>query len=863
MPHRVLRVGTVLALLLLPAAAPAATSRSVSREPQWRCMEVWRQPQGLPQNTVYALVQARDGYIWIGTKAGVSRFDGVRFTTFDDTRPNQIKENEVWALLEDAEGGLWMATYGGGAARLKDGRFTLLRAADGLASDYVASLGLDKSGAVWIGSDGGVNVYKDGRVVAQYTVKDGLAQKGIRSFFEDDDGSMWVGGLLGGINRIEGGKVLPVSIPGIDPTSEVRCFVRDRAGTLWIATTDGLIEWPRGGAARRLTTADGLSSNRLYTVYQDAQRHLWIGSDKGLDRRDGTGFAPVILGNEVARVDEIQAVVMDREGSLWAGSQREGLARIKQGLFTSYTAADGLADNYTATVFEDSRKRVWIGTARGLNMIEDGSLRTLLIPGAANRINSLAEDPEGRVWVGTSDAIYRVQLDCATCEATFVPLKRDTPVFVRVLHFDPDGALWVGTNLDGLSRYVDGQWTTYTTANGLSGNAVRGLVRDKEGSLWIGVRGGGLNRFKDGAFTVYREKDGLANDNVQSLFMDGAGTLWISTRQGVTALRQGRFTSYRVADGLFTNYVYAFAEDEIGNLWMSCAKGIFRVPQQELTDVASGKRKTITSVAYGLEHGLASTVAIISQYPSGITTRDGKIWFATFKGATVIDPKRIVENPLPPPVHIEEVVANGAPLALHEPSRVPPGRGDITFRFTGLSYLAPDKMTFRYKLEGYDPDWIDSGTRRMAYYTNIPPGSYRFRVAASNNDGVWNEEGASFPIALAPHFYQTYAFYGLCVLAAAMLGATTQRLRVRLLKAREAMLTRRVEEMFAQMKTMRGLLPICASCKKIRDDGGYWNQIETYIQSHSQAEFSHSVCPDCMAKLYPDYHAELEKQKRD
>ena len=827
-------------------------------------MEVWRQPQGLPQNTVYSLLQTRDGYVWIGTKAGAARFDGVRFTSFDDTRPNQLKENEVWALLEGADGALWMATYGGGAARLKDGRFTILTTAEGVLSDYVSTIGLDRSGAIWIGSDAGVNVYRDDRMIAQYTTKDGLAQKAVRSFFEDQDGSMWVGGLLGGINRIQDGKVLPVSLPPIPATTEIRRFVRDREGTLWIATTGGLIQWPRDQPARLLTTADGLSSTRLYTVYEDPLGNLWVGSDKGLDRREGQGFVAVALGNEVARLDEIVSVTMDREGSLWAGSQRDGLARLKQGLFISYTAADGLADDYTATVFEDSRQRMWIGTARGLSVIENGTLRTLPIPAASNRINSLAEDPQGRVWVGTNEAIYRLQLDCPTCEATFVPLKRDTPVgiFVRVLHFDPDGTLWVGSNLDGLLRYREGQWTSYTTANGLSGNAVRGLVRDAEGSLWVGIRGGGLNRLKDGVFTVYHQKDGLANDNVQSLFMDRGGVLWISTRQGVTSLRDGRFTTYRVADGLFSNYVYAFADDALGNLWMSCSKGVFRVPIQELRDFADGKRKSITSIAYGLEHGLASTVAIISQYPSGFTTRGGHVWFATFKGATAIDPKRIVQNPLPPPVHIEEVVANGAAVAPGERGRVAPGRGDITFRFTALSFLAPDKMAFRYKLEGYDPEWIESGTRRVAYYTNIPPGSYRFRVTASNNDGVWNDEGASFPIALAPRFYQTYPFYIACLLAVGMLGAATQRLRVRYLKASEAALTRRVEEMFAQMKVMHGLLPICASCKKIRDDGGYWNQIETYIQSHSQAEFSHSVCPDCMAKLYPDYHADVERRRQ-
>ena len=845
-------------------AADPAPPRRVSREPGWRCMEVWRQPQGLPQNTVYSILQTRDGYVWIGTKGGAARFDGVRFTAFDDTRPDQLKENEVWSLLEAPDGALWMATYGGGAVRYKDGAFTTFGTKDGLLSDYTAALAVGPDGGIWVGSDGGVSVLKDGHVT-NYTVKDGLAQKGVRSFYLERDGTMWIGALRGGLNRYKDGKIAAEPIPEIGHNAEIRRFCRDREQNLWIATTEGVIR-VKDGRSTLYTTREGLSSDRVYSVHEDPQGRLWFGTDKGLDRwRDGA-FVPMSIGNEVSTVEQIVSVASDHEGSLWVGSLRDGLARLKEGLFVSYTAREGLADNYASTVMQDRQGRIWVGTAKGLNRLIDGTLETFTIPGVSNRINSLAEDPAGRLWVGTNDGIYRVEATpgCTgpACAPRFVSVMPREPsaIFVRVILAEADGTVWVGTNLEGLLQYREGQWTTYTTANGLSDNAIRGLVRDREGSLWIGTRGGGLCRMKDGAFRVYKMADGLVNDNVQSLYLDDDGVLWVSTRQGVSRYKDGRFKSYTVADGLFTNYVYAFVDDGAGNLWMSCSKGIFRVPKKELADFAEGRSPRFASSAYGIEHGLATTVATISHYPSGFRTKDGGVWFTTFKGVTVVDPQRLSANALPPPVHIEEVSVDGAAWDTRRTTTVPPGRGDITFRFTGLSFLAPEKMRFRYRLSGYDPDWVDSGTRRVAYYTNIPPGGYTFQVAASNNDGVWNETGASVALFLKPHFYQTWTFYLLCALAAATAGAGTQRLRVSYLKARQKELTARVTEMVAQMKVINGLLPICASCKKIRDDGGYWNQIETYISTHSQAEFSHSICPDCTAKLYPDYQADLDKR---
>jgi hypothetical protein len=301
-------------------------------------------------------------------------------------------------------------------------------------------------------------------------------------------------------------------------------------------------------------------------------------------------------------------------------------------------------------------------------------------------------------------------------------------------------------------------------------------------------------------------------------------------------------------------------EDDAGALWMSCAKGIFHVGKKQLTDFAEGKIPAVTSVAYGREHGLPSTMATVATHPVGARSRDGRVWFATRGGLTVVDPRALSTNRIAPPVHLEQVSVDERAFDVARVAEVPPGRGDIVFRYTAPSFIAPEKVRFRYRLDGFDREWVDADTRRVAYYTNMPPGRYRFTVIACNNDGVWNEAGAGIALHLAPHFYQTPWFYGACAFALAVAGAATQRRRVKRLEGQARDLSSRVDDAVAQVKVLRGLLPVCASCKKIRDDQGYWNQMEIYIHAHSEAEFTHGICPDCAEKLYPGY-AEKRAQK--
>jgi ligand-binding sensor domain-containing protein len=837
----------VLFVLAAAGAARAGATRVADKAAELRPVEVWRQPQGLPQNTVLAIRQMKDGYLWVGTKGGVTRFDGLRFTSWDDRRKEHLRENEVWAIAEGKGGSVWIATYGGGVSRFDGSGFRAYTTGDGLVNDYVTDLCVDPGGAVWMATDGGVSRL-EGETFTRYTTAEGLSHAAQRSVLCEGDGSVWIGASNGRIHRWVDGKIHPADVAAITPGSEVKAFLRSAEGALWIATTDGLVR-VQEGRETRFTTVHGLPSNWVLAVQEDRAGVLWVGAEGGLSRFSPETGTFRSYGMDVTQVQTVKAIHADAEGNLWLGGIIDGLVRMRETLFVTYSDKDGLPAPYVTAVLEDSRRDVWLGTAKGLARLHAGELTTYTVPGAraSNRITALAEDSAGRVWVGTNEGLHRFE------SARLVPVPADVlPLMnVRIVLADRGGGLWIGTQYEGVVHYAGGRFTRYTTKEGLVHDAVRALAETPDGAVWIGTKGG-LSRFEGGRFTSFGEKEGLAHRSVETLHADGAGALWIATRQGVNRFKQGVFATVTAADGLHAGFVYCFVEDDFGYVWMNSSKGIFRVRKRDLDDFADGKRTPISSVAYGVEHGLTSTVGVISQYPVAQKARDGRVWFCTLRGAAVVDPSHLAVNRVPPAVHIEQVGVDKRTFHTRSVS-APPGAGDLEIRYTGLSYAAPDKVTFKYKLEGYDRDWTLAGSRRVAYYTNIPPGPYRFQVVAANGDRVWNVQGASVDLELAPHLHQTLAFRlgAVGVLALGAVGAHLWRLRA--LQARERELQRRVQEALADVKTLRGLLPICAACKKVRDDTGYWSQIETYIHERSGAEFSHSICPECMVALYPDF----------
>lgn len=773
--------------LLLPGAASALDP--VNTVTQYT-HDSWTSEDGLPQNSVYAIVQTGDGYLWLGTYEGLARFDGVGFTIFDKDNTEEITDNQVTALAAAKDGNLWIGIRGGGLLRLKDGKFKAYTTQEGLSSNDVNSIYEDRDANLWIGTAGGLNKYRDGKFTA-YTTNDGLSSSIVSSIHQGRDGSLWAGTVGGGLNRFNDGTFCAYTTKDGLADDSVSSIYEDKEGSLWIGTSSGLNRY-KDGIFTVYTTQDGLTHSSVGSVHEDNEGNLWIGtSGGGLDRFKDGKFAAYTTKDGLSN-DTITAIYEDNEGSLWVGTNGGGLNRFKDSKFTVFNTKQGLSHDFVWSVYEDKKGRMWFGTNGGLSRLENGkfTLFTTKDGVANNSVSAIYEDREANLWIGAHSGLSRFKDGTFNRFTTKDGLSSNS---VFAIYEDRKGSLWIGTQA-GLNRFKDGKFTHDTTDSVLSRDIVRSIYEDSEGSLWLGTYGNGLKRLKDGTVTVYTTNEGLAHNDVGPIYEDGEGSLWIGTYGGgLNRLKDGKFTTLTTKQGLFNDVVYQILEDDNANLWMSCNKGIFRVSKQQLNDFADGKISAITSVPYSTSDGLLSSECNGGS-PAGWKSRDGRLWFPTVKGVAVINPAYIKLNTILPPVAIEKVVINGHSVNLTQAIRAAPGKGELEFEFTALSFLVPEKVRFKYQLEGFDGDWVDAGTTRKAHYTNIPPGQYKFRVIACNNDGLWNETGTVLEFYLTPHFYQTRAFYGSVVVALVLLVFGAYRLRVKQLYRRTQQLEQTVND---------------------------------------------------------------------
>ena len=758
---------------------PAAHALDPARPLRSYIHSSWQPDDGLPQSYVQSILQTREGYLWLATQAGLVRFDGVNFTVFDSQNTPQIKENNIQALYEDQDANLWIGTDGGGLICFRENKFTCYTTADGLADNIVEAICQDHSGSLWIGTLKGLTKFSRG-IFNRYTAQDGLANDSVLSVCQGGDGSIWIG-TEGGLTRMTDGRFTTFNKENGLPDDLVRSVVEDRAGDLWLATRKGLVRFS-GGRLSTYSVADGLPSDNVTTICEGNNGSMWIGTLAGLARRGVGGKFETDSAQNASTPNGIAAICEDREGSLWLGTYGDGLHCLKNGKLTAYTSDNGLSNNVAQAVFQDTKGCVWIGTRSGLNCLSNGLVRTFSRRDGLcdDWVLSLAEDPAGDLWIGTSSGMSRYSHGKFTSYRTAQGLSDDT-----VLSICPgsQGMIWIGT-ASGLDAFDGKKFTVYTTTDGLPSNSVSCLLQDRDNSLWIGTDGGGLSRFQNGAFTSFTTADGLCANGVLSLYQDHDDRLWIGTAGGLNLFQQGKLAAFTMRDGLYGNVVYQILEDAGGVLWMSSDKGIFNAAKTELLDYAAGKARSITCVSYGVAEGMKSSECNGGFQPAGCKTIDGRLWFPTMKGVVVVDPQRVWTNRLPAPAVIEGVVIDGSPTESRDGLHIPPGAQKFEFHYAGLSFVAPRKVRFRYKLSGFDQDWVDAGTRRDASYTNIPPGHYRFSVIASNNDGVWSEAPASLDFYLAPYFYQTYWFYAVCAVLLGLAALALYPMRLRQVHAR-------------------------------------------------------------------------------
>ncbi len=739
--------------------------------------EMWSTENGLPQNTVHAITQTSDGFIWIATEEGLARFDGFSFTVFDKQNTPQFKSNDVRAFAEDRHGVLWIGTVDG-LVQVHNGRFKAFEIPGGSAGNRIASIYEDRAGSLWVATSAGLSRIKEGSLTT-FASQDGLP---VNSVFEDQQGLLWAG-TSAGVSQFKEGRFINFSLPADVANRGVTSIIQDKDGRLWFGTPTGLASFDNG-RFQTYTIRDGLPNDRIVSLRLDAEGTLWCGTAGGLTRYKNGRFLGFDSADGLAS-STILSVFEDREGSVWIGTESGGLHLLKDKKFTTYTRKDGLAGDLVKAIYEDRKGNIWIGTnGAGLNLFKDGRFRTFTTRDglSSDVVLALYGEDDGSLWVGTPDGLNRLKDGKFTTFTTAEGLSND---FVRSIYADHQGNLWVGTR-GGLNRFRDGYFKIYTTTDGLPNDFVGTVYEDSAGSLWIGTLGG-LSKFKDETFTTYTTKDGLGSDVVLSLYEGRDGILWIGTNGGgLNRLKDGKFSVYTTKEGLVDDVVYRVLEDGQANLWLSSNKGIFRVNKKELDDFANGKVRSLTPVVYGTADGMMTRECSGGGHPSGWKSSDGKLWFSTIKGVAMIDPEKIKINLQPPPVALEQVRIDDQVVDMAQKIELSPGKTRFEFSYAGLSFIAPEKVNFRYKLEGFDKDWVEGGTRRIAYYTNLPAGDYKFRVMASNNDGIWNQTGASFELYLKPHFYQTYWFYAACVLVMALLVWQFYRLRVQQVESRFA-----------------------------------------------------------------------------
>lgn len=784
MPSSTLIFKIIVCLQLLSFSVLSGTEQALALDPGRELSQfahqVWSTENGLPQNTVHAILQTSDGYIWIATGEGLARFDGVSFTVFDKGNTAQFKSNDVRALAEDRLGALWIGTADG-LVRMFKGEFKSFSAQEGLAGNAIQSLYKDHQGNLWIAASSGLTRLRDG-VFSTFTTQPALPTSSVQSIFEDNEGTLWIGTAYG-LSRFKDGKLLNYAVPEGAANNSVVSINQDGQGRIWFGTLNGLACIDRG-MFRTYTTQDGLPSNRIISLAPDRSGSLWVGTVGGLARFANNQFTG--FGQEVGLSGNIiLSIFEDREGSLWVGTESGGLNLLKDKKFTTYTSREGLAGDLVKSVYEDRQGGIWIGTnGGGLSLFRDGKFTTYTTKDglSSNVVLALCADNQGNLWAGTPDGLSRFNSGKFTNYTSADGLAND---FVRSIFADRKGNLWVGTR-GGLSLLRDGVFKLFTTIDGLPNDFVGAIHEDASGSLWIGTLVG-LSKFTDERFATYTTKDGLSSDVVTSLYEDAEKTLWIGTNGGgLNRFKDGKFTAFTTREGLPDDVVYRVLEDRQGNLWLACSKGIFRLGKNQLDDSVRERGKPLSFVAYGTADGMITRECSGGGHPAAWEGIDGKLWFSTIKGVAMIDPEKIRINEQPPPVVINQVRIDDESITPGQQINLPPGKTRFDFYYTALSYIAPEKVSFKYRLEGFDSDWVDPGTRRVAYYTNLPPGNYTFRVIARNNDGIWNEIGAVFDLHLRPYFYQTYWFYALVVMSLVFLVWQAYRFRLRQVKSQFA-----------------------------------------------------------------------------
>ena len=739
---------------------------------------IWGQEEGLFQPTIYSILQTRDGFLWLGTQDSLIRFDGVHFREFHYRGEAVLHGSLIRSLAEDRTGNLWIGTVGNGLARIApDGSFKHYGGADGLPASNIFCLAFDRDNQLWICTDKGL-VRFDGRKFSLLTNADGLPAAGVRATCEASGGTRWVAGLNYPLMHWTGKKFEQYAAPGlpaVDSVTELECA---KDGSVWVGTLTGLIHI-ENGKSQTFTVRDGLPDNTVSSLAEAPDGSLWVGTDDGISRYS-KGDIGVYRTRDGLSHSVVLSLYQDKEGSLWAGT-KDGLDQFTNPKVTPYTVSEGMSSNEASAIVEDLQGRLWVGTLdRGLNVFDGHRFRTITERDglAGNTILSLALDRNGDIWAGTSKGLNRLKGEKVAAAYTVKNGLSDSEI--RALYVDERGVLWIGTGT-GLDSFDGRSFTRRAPALG-NRNGILALTGSHSLRLLVSTDTDRLTYLQRDVFESY-PLSGITRP-VACFFVDSAhNSIWMGTLgSGLLRWHNGALARLRVRDGLYDSRIYAIVADGKSNFWMASSKGIFRIGSKELEDFADGKIRAVTSIPFST--GQLRFECRSGVQPSAWRTHDGRLWFSTTSGLVVVDPNHLGSNSIPPPVRITTVLVNGRPLSAGDRLRLKPAEKNLEIRYAGLSFIAPEKMSFRYMLDGYGKTWIDAGARREAFFTNLPPGDFRFKVMARNSDGLWSTQAAVLDFSVQPLLYQRRWFFPAAAMLLALFTVAVYRARVRRLRQR-------------------------------------------------------------------------------
>jgi ligand-binding sensor domain-containing protein/anti-sigma regulatory factor (Ser/Thr protein kinase) len=749
---------------------------------------VWTQEHGLPQDTIRAITQTTDGYIWLGTDEGLARFDGYEFKVFDKNR-GQLPGNSITTLAPGLSGDLWIGTSAG-LVHYQNNQFRVYTKQQGLPENAVTQLITDPDGSLWIVSAIYLSHFQAEKFTT-FSAQSVAPVSAVRSMYLDRSHTLWIAGY-GGVAKRESGKFVPVLTAGQLDNDIIIGLLRDRDNNLWLAGTKGLAALSPDGKIRKYSLRDGLPDAFVRSLWQDRDGNLWAGTNGGLARMENGRFVSPAIDPNPER-DWVRCIFEDREGNLWVG-MNSGLNRFRDDIFTIYSKSEGLPSDEPTTVYQDHTGHVWVGFHDAGLVRFSGSNKGFETYSTANglpsnEVFSIRETASGDLLLATREGFTRMH------NGRFTNVVPDDPLGRRLVFDaleDHDGRIWIADS-SGLSELRNGRTVPVLAGGPLLNSAVVVLSEGLPSHLWAGTSGNGLWHLHDGTTRHFTTADGLSSDQIRCLYPAGDGTVWIGTfGGGLNRLRDGHFLRYTSKDGLLSDNIAHIEDDHRGYLWLSTTRGICRISKQQLADFSAGKIKTLTPTNYGVADGLRSAQCAPGAPIGGAgrLTRDAHLWVPTSRGLAVLDLNRPASQFHPPLIHLIEATSKGVPVDLTRPTALAPDSNNIQMRYAAIHLSSPERVRYSYKLEGLDANWVSAGSRRTIHYNSLPHGPYRFLVRAEipgpEIPGGQATE-AAYSFSVLPHFYETLSFRLFVVLLIIAAAWWAYQLRLRQIRSRFAL----------------------------------------------------------------------------